>query len=462
MSADRQRRDVRQVEELDDQLAEILAFSRDRAELYRRTPGRITTRNADYPEVADILTKRVREQLEDEIIPAVETDSSGRIQTYEVNREIIKKALIGLKVTGLKRIARESGLTTTMGIEKLAESVAHAYGWDEDKIARLVLENEEEIRPDRGYVSRFFPLSAPPAIAATHERLGYVAGRYIRTGVARWFVFSEINSDGEGELELLGSLRSYSAGIDDRVPDTPRLLATVANDAPARLLIDDSSILTVRDATLGVARAAVQATDVTAGIDPLYRIPFIDTAAPTLSGELHDASKFMLDLLVNRLPAEGLGDINLTVARFKLAEDSTEPWDSEAPERRATLRAVRFEGDYLLGSVPACQLLAIEQRPLSDMTFQVVSRNRERIIVGRYPVRISIERDHLAVETSYGAGNKELSAEVHAAVTRCVVDEINDGFGNEDRLEEFTQKILIRAEADEAVDTMDLLGEDLV
>ena len=96
------------------------------------------------------------------------------------------------------------------------------------------------------------------------------------------------------------------------------------------------------------------------------------------------------------------------------------------------------------------------------MTMQVVMRNRERTIIGRYPVRISIESDHVAVETSYGAGNIELSVNVHAAVTGAVIDEINDGFGNEDRLDEFARKILLRAEAPETADPIDLLGEDLI
>lgn len=462
MSAEMARREVRHVEDLDETLAEILEFASRKADEYRSDPKNTVYRSTDddFPVVTQALTERLRVALSEEVIAAVPPDDEGRIRQAEVDREVIKKALIGLRSEALKRIAADAGIAKSGRIEKLAESVAASIGWNPDEVARLVLENEEVIRPDRGYSSRLFPLRDRPDMDTVRERLGYVDGRYIRTAVAKWFVFKEV-VDGGDSLELLGAQRTYEATIDDRNLAAPRLIPSASHDATARMVISDSDLLHVRNASLGVARAGVIATAEVSQIEPLYRVPFIDTNAPSAPGELHDASKFILDLLVNRLPAKGLTDFNLTVVRFKLkdAEESGEE-DDGAP-RRATLKAVRIEGDYLLGSVQACQLLAVDQRPLSDVTIQVRLRNREQIIIGRYPVRISIEKDHIAVETSFGT-NVEASAGVHSDVTSCVVDEISNGFGNEDRLDEFAEKIRLRAHADESEDLRDLLGDDLV
>jgi hypothetical protein len=151
--------------------------------------------------------------------------------------------------------------------------------------------------------------------------------------------------------------------------------------------------------------------------------------------------------------------LNLTVARFRVKEDNDSPWDAET-ERRATLRAVRFEGEYLFGSVPACRLLATEQRPLSDFTVQVTTRTEDRTISGSFPMRISIEKDHIGVETSFGNGNHELSSQVHEAAVKAVRAEIADGFGNEDRLDDFTAKIFEMAGEAAPEETMDPLAVD--
>jgi hypothetical protein len=139
---------------------------------------------------------------------------------------------------------------------------------------------------------------------AANRRVCYVEGRYIRTGVAKWFVFDEIDTKAD-VYRLSGSLRSYNALVDDRTVGEPKLVPSTHRD-DARLFIDGSDLLEVRSASGNVARAAVAALDVAARIQPMNRIPFIDTTAPAVRGELHDASKFMLDLLVNRLPAAGL------------------------------------------------------------------------------------------------------------------------------------------------------------
>ena len=454
-SVERQR-DIVRVEDLESELADIFDFTRARAAQIRRSTKLVATSDPRFPDITGELSDRLLAALEDEIVPAIET-TNGRPRPVEIDHEVIKKALVGLKASGLKAIARNNGLRVTQTVEQLAETIARHYGWNEEEIARLVLANSEEIKPENGFSMRLFPLDGPPDLDYVRERLTYVEGRYIRTGIAKWFVFDQIEDKGDS-FELEGSYMSYSASIDNRVVDQPRL-SPVPSRSLARVTADDTDLLRVTNATLTVARGAANAFETATRVAPLGRIPFIDPNAPAVKGELHSASLFMLDLLVNRLPALGLGEINMTVARFRV-KDVVEPaWDDEE-EPRSALRAVRFEGSYLLGNVQACRLLAVDQRPLSDVTIQVRTRSKDRIITGRFPVRIAIEADHVAIDTGYGSGVHELSAQVHANVVQAVLDEIEDGFGNESRLDDFIQKINLRAQADEGDDALDLLVDE--
>lgn len=148
-------------------------------------------------DIDHILSDSLRQALEDEVVPAVETKQGG-LDAVEVEHEVIKKALVGLKVSTLRRLAEEQRLQASGTSEDLATRLGRAYEWDAEAVARLVLANEEEPPADRGHVTRVFPLSDAPSVDHIQSRLSYVLGRYIRIGVARWFVFesAEVGDDG--------------------------------------------------------------------------------------------------------------------------------------------------------------------------------------------------------------------------------------------------------------------------
>ena len=138
MTAEPQRDVVVRVEDLAEDLADILEFSRERAEKIRRLPSTVSTSSVDEASGHDELTARLLAVLEDEIVPAKEVHD-GKIARAEVDREIIKKALVGLKGATLKRISREVNLPVGLPVERLAENIDKRFAWDEAQIARLVL-----------------------------------------------------------------------------------------------------------------------------------------------------------------------------------------------------------------------------------------------------------------------------------------------------------------------------------
>lgn len=67
-----------------------------------------------------LLADELRSALEDEVVPAVETEPSAGIVKWELERELIKKALVGLKLPVLRDIARDRALEAGGGSEDLA------------------------------------------------------------------------------------------------------------------------------------------------------------------------------------------------------------------------------------------------------------------------------------------------------------------------------------------------------
>src|ERR1700722_2951518 len=85
------------------------------------------------PNIDRFLAEDLRIALEDEIVPAsVEEDTGTGISDREKNREVIKKALIGLKLATLREIARDRRLPTGGSREDVATQIGAAYLWDED------------------------------------------------------------------------------------------------------------------------------------------------------------------------------------------------------------------------------------------------------------------------------------------------------------------------------------------
>lgn len=439
-------------EALEAALREMEQFTTAEAERIKaRHPERQHTPDpSTKPDISSLLDTSLRAVLEDEIAPAVRTPKSGQILPHELHRELMKKALAALKADALKVIAKRHSVETSGGLEALTMRVAELYHWDEEKIAQLILEHEDEPSEERGHLDRIFPLEAAPDLDYVADRLHYVLGRYIRTGIAKWFVFEHIDLTAD-EILLRGTLRSYKATVSEAA--APSVIAVPAVDHSVDLVIDGSEVVRVRRANAAEGSAAVGALRTAAKIEPLGYVQPKTAGVTGTAVSFADTSLFMLDLLANRFAQAGLQDRNLTVARFRLA-DRAAPTSDEAPH----LRAVRFEGTHLLDSATACKLLADDGRSLVDISFTTRTPPRPDGERGQLPVRVAVERDHVVVFTGFGVV-PALSFGVHQMVIEAVIAELLEGLADAARVEALAERVRDRATQVSPVEQADMLAD---
>lgn len=465
------RRPVVLGEEITAEIEELLAFGRKRGEEARRLrpPGRrstaVHTVREDKPEITDLIRQEFMDLLEDEVVPARSAGPARGILDWELQREVAKKALVGLKLKTLQRLAQSMRLDKRGNLEDVAERIALAYRYDEREIAQLVLDNEDEPEPDRGYTDRLFPLVRPLELADVVQRLRYVVGRYVRVGVARWFVFDGVETK-PGRLVLKGALRSYSAYVttetDEHLdgtadPEEVHHLRSDSTEAEVTVTITEGAgTLRIRGKGAPAARAAAHALETVAGAELLGYVPMSNQAFEGPLGSFAPISVFMLDSIYNRLAKAHAFEPNLTVARF--AVDRREADVSAEEGDRPRLKEVRFEGDYLLDSLAACQTIALEGRALIDLSLRVSFGSQEPE-PARFPVRLSIERDHVLVLTGFGRNQPELSGDLQRNILRAVERSFVEGVDNVGRLEGLAMRIDTFARENVPVDEPTMLND---
>jgi hypothetical protein len=427
----------------------------ERAERSRSKPGPVSLQTPRKPNIRSLLRDDLRAALEDEIIPVVEPGNQRVILQREMDEEVIKKALVGLKLPTLRQIARDRSINDKGNSEDLASRIGRSYRWNEEEVARLVLANEQEPAPERGHLDRLYPLEEALDIQQLEERLQYVQGRYIRIGVARWFTF-DASSRLDDSLELVGALHAYQAHID-QTSLQPRLTAT-SNEDPAFIIGQQGDkFLQLSGASSDVSKAAVEAFTIATNATVLGYVPIGSKPKPgTSMAAFSAASLFMLDLIFNRFFQVGIRNINLTTARFRIGDTAIDPDDLTA---RPTLKAVRFEGTHLLDSASACKLLAQEGRALVDISMVMEVPDLDHDESNRFPLRISIEGDHVLVITGYGAVPGLQSMTVHQKILAAVESEVSDGWLNHDRLSLLCERISGRAQIDHVVERADVLRD---
>jgi hypothetical protein len=399
------------------------------------------------PDFSEFLERDLRQYFEDEVIPAIPSRDGGNlIDETELRHEVTKKALVGLKLSALRQAARDLGAAAPANArsEDLAESVARALGWDADAVAQFILDHEEEPTEGHAHVSRLFGLTPefPSAVDVESTILSYM-GRYIRVGLARWYVFVDSAHTDYG-VQLFGKYMSYTTDVE-QAEDRVGLRPVSRIDDVAAHLMPERGVVEVGDSSARAARAAVFAATAVLGHRPLDYVPHAATAVDPVLGQVHGTSLFLLSILQNRIPASGVERLNLTVARFKL--DSSAPSDDDKP----TLKAVRFEGSHLLDSSQACRLI-VDGRPLANIAFRLtlkrsVSADSTAKPTSSFPVKIAIEPDHVHVTTGLGDDPLE-SRRVHEIVKDAVWSEMANGH-QEWELYKLVQRMTERAESDE-------------
>ncbi|WP_448614068.1 hypothetical protein [Modestobacter sp. URMC 112] len=425
-------------EALDHAISELLDLAATRGNELRELQGRSAP---DMPRIEERLRNDLRRSLTEEIVPA-SRGRNGEIDAHEVEHEVIKKALIGMRLPALREAARDEGLPTSGAAEQVATRVAQAHGWNPEEVARLVLRYEEEPTAERGHVTRLFPLRDNVEIKYALTRLTVVAGRYIRVGVARWFVFEEVKQASEARLEISGSYRAYRATVDESAGQPS--LTPVPGREPVRVTLGGSDVLQVHGGGVQAARAAAHALAIVIRTPLRGYVPNAEAGATALTGSVHPTSEFMLDVLSSRLGDLGFYNRNLTVARFKVGESE----DDESGEQEGTrpkLRAVRFEGQHILDSIAACRLLATERRPLPEIALQAFFQPDDIDKPTRLPIKIGIERDHVLAAT--GLGTEPLvSSSAHQRVLTALKEEMELGVSDTEKLRELIHRVNARAE----------------
>jgi hypothetical protein len=431
-------------EELANEVASLLDLARERGLQAREAQPpsrkrRVFTSSPKKADIADVLGEDLRQILESEVVTAVaEGDASGMFE-HEVEREIQKKALVGLRIQTLRRLADSMGLDRRGRVEDLAERLARAYRYDEHAIAELISENLDEPEPDRRFSERIFPLYKVPDIEAVRERASWAVGRYIRVGVARWISFEELEQDDAGMLSIYGALHSYRAYVTTEDDDVS--LGSSPSSTPVKLALrSDESTISIENASASVARAALKALEAVSDIRSLGGIPGLGgNGLMGVLGTFDRQTVFLLDLIYNRVPRAGGRKLNLTAAKFRMSrEDQYDQDDSD--DDRPSLKSVRFEGRHLLDSIPACELIAQEGRALVDISLTVGQALGSSDEEARFPCRFTLDRDHVAVMTGFGRV-PALAISLHSALVDVAEREIDEGVLDVDRLEELAQRI---------------------
>jgi hypothetical protein len=394
------------------------------AVLRKRADAGRAVRRIETPKFAEQFLAEAREALEDEVDIARPADFEGDIEPSEREREIVKKALAHLKLDQLRRVAANQELDYRGNAEEIIERIVDALNADHAAIARLILANEEPT-PERGIAHRLFPVLGSTVDADTADRrLTYYARRYIRTGIARWFVFGAPERRGNAVM-LDGMHRTYR--VEPLEDEDFFELTSVPDALPVRVRLEDGGMFVeARASGATEARAAAQAVMKVLGLRPWPGLPIETTPREGHLMRWDHRSVFMASLLQNELNTEGISILNLTSAHFATGETGT------GADLRPTVRSVRFEGAHLLDSKPAAELL-IEGRALVGISLLVrFSPTANETFV--LPIQISLERDYVTVLTGFGTERHDVANILQVELVKRVKGALSAPLKNEEQL----------------------------
>ena len=409
------------------------------------------------PDITERLRQKLKAHFEDEIVPAIPSEGGGYIDETELNHELAKKALIGLKLSRLREGSHEIGaqVTGARTAEDYAAAIAKALEWDDEAVADFVLQHEEEPTDNSGHGVRLYALDSKTVDDADQieSAIQALMGRYIRVGIARWYVFDDLQRL-DDSISLYGKYMAYNADVDATktqatLRSIPKIQIVVAT------IVSSRSVVEVSNVPVNAARAAVFAASAVLGHEMLGHVPNADSDAERVSGKVHGSAEFLLSVLQDRLPNAGVKSVNPTIARFKMDTRSS-PNGANIP----TLKAVRFEGTHILDSVPACRFIAEEGRPLASISFSMGVQFVDIegfTITSSFPVKISLESDHVQIVT--GLGNDPIrSKEAHGIVTSAVWDQVVSGLPEPSSLNQLIQRMEERAASGEISDRATILS----
>jgi hypothetical protein len=387
----------------------------------------------------------IREALEEEVTIAHDLEVGSGIEPTEQELEIAKRALVHIKLPTLRQIARELHLPDGGNLDAVTDVIARNLRCDKEAIAELVIRHEDEDAPPRDITSRLFQLwEEPDDLQGLAQRLDYICDRYIRTGIARWFIVRKVKATPQ-QLRLDGVFRYIRA--DAAQFDEDLTLTADEQNAPARLTLRvGEPIAQVESKGEPEAKALLAAFE---GSSSMRRRKTLTPAMEVLRGRLatwHLHSVFLVDLLQSRFGAPDLDILDLSVATFR-TERGVRRMPSEEEERRPGITSVRFEGRHLLDSRPACELLSAGQQLVQlGMTVRFSPDGGEDFVL---PLSVKLASDHVVVVTGFGVVSPQVSQKLHSTVAAGIRDALRRGIADPPALERLARQVGERAEGEE-------------
>jgi hypothetical protein len=445
--ADEHRMTLVKAEDLDAALRRILEEAREvgrEAENAALRGGEEIRRVATKPDISERLLDELKSALYDEVVVAKPAAGETVIEQREEEREIAKRALAHIRLPRLRVIAEDLGLDKHGTLDEVADRIVRQFKSDREKIAELVVRYEEEPPPERRFATRVFQLrDAPEDQDAVAKRTQLFTNRYIRTGIARWFVINAVERLA-GLLRMEGTFRYYSA--DATLEDQTYNLVAVPGAAQADLTLHGRDpMVEVEAKGTTESRALMTAFQHASGLR--WRDSFSLAQLPVAEEVRHwdPRSVFMVAFLHARLLSDAVEIRNLTSAGFQTATTPSE----EDQAARPVVRSVRFQGRHLLDSRAACELL-VRGQGLVELGMVVRFKpNIEEAFV--MPVTLRLERDHVTVMTGFGLQPPNAARLLHTELLAGVRKALRDGLADVKGFRNLAQEIRQRAEQDEPV-----------
>ncbi len=431
-------------------LEEAAKLGREAERAARETDHRVVSRQIpSKPDLSKELAEQLREALEDEVLVARPVAGEAVIEEEEREREIGKRALAHLRLSRLRQAAEDLGLSPQGKLDEVADRIVRSYNADEEEIARLVIAYETEPPPERKLTTRVYTVFTPvDDVSRTAGRIEHFTGRYIRVGIAKWFVIDDVRRV-DGVLRLDGSYRAYQADADRSDEEEYRLISHSRGADASLRLTGGSRFVEIEAKGENESRCALTAFLQASGLRKFDALP-IEHKVP--EGELFrwdPRSVFLLDLLQTQFRSTSVQIINLTVAGFETgeAEDAGE-------DARPRVRSVRFHGQHLLDSRPACELLVAGQG-LVDLDFIArFSPTRDESVL--LPVGIRLHRDHVAVSVGFGTHPPAVANSLRREILRGLQTAFDRGLANAESLNRLANQVRDRALQEKPVVRADL------
>jgi hypothetical protein len=436
-------------EQLDSELRELVQEATrygKRAERAAIEAGIEATPSLREPEDPMRLVAGLREALEDDLTVAHTVGVDSEIEPTEQDHEIAKRALVHIRLPALRQIARDLRIPDSGNLDAVTDAIARELRGDKVAIAELVVRYEDEPAPERNFTSRLFQLREGSSdLRSLSGRLSRITGRYIRTGIARWFIIRSVET-ARGQLRLSGVFRFFRADATEL--DEDLTLMAVEQSAPANLILKaEEAIAEIEAKGEAESKAMMTAFE---GSSSLHRLQALTPAIGPQRGLLatwHPQSIFLIDLLQSRFRLPNVEILDLNVAGFKTESASRRALANDEEEKRPRIKSVRFEGRHLLDSRPACELLSAGQQLVQlGMTVRFRPARESDYLL---PLTVKLASDHVVVVTGFGVVSPQISKELHSAVIGSIRVALTSGLADPTGLEWLARRVRDRANAEE-------------